>query len=486
MKTLNYKVKKSNLDLGKINSNWLLLAGAITMMLSQLTFSIDIIGWIAMVPFLLYLHKTKGWKSRLLFVFALIIAWSLIVLKIISPPIPLVFIFLYSIPISLIHLPGYLLWDKYKNRKYSIFIFPAALTILEWVQYTYTPLASWGVAAYTQSHSLDILQFLSIFGMGGISFVIYWVNVSIAGLIVNKEKTYLNFILPLALTVLIILFGAFRTELSKSKGIDTITVATVGTDSEIGGLPLPTENKNENDIKAIIKRTQTAAKAGAKIAVWNEAAFLLKPNNEKKWIDTFQHLASESNITLVASYVLLISESPLQYENKFLLIDSKGKILHTYLKHQPVPGEPAKKGNDALKTFEVENLNFGGAICYDYDFPYLAKEYGSLHADLIALPASDWREIDPLHTRMAAYRAIEQGHSVLRSTRFGLSAAITPYGDMVAKMSSFDSNNKIMIAQIPSKRITTIYSIIGDTLIYFCIIFLLIFIFFTKKFNNIV
>jgi hypothetical protein len=93
----------------------------------------------------------------------------------------------------------------------------------------------------------------------------------------------------------------------------------------------------------------------------------------------------------------------------------------------------------------------GGAICYDYDFPYLAAKFGKAGADIMALPSSDWRGIDPIHTEMAAYRAIEQGHSVIRSTRFGLSAAITPYGEMVARMSSFDNNDKIMVTTVPKE-----------------------------------
>ena len=78
---------------------------------------------------------------------------------------------------------------------------------------------------------------------------------------------------------------------------------------------------------------------------------------------------------------------------------------------------------------------------------------------------------------MAAFRAIEQGHSVIRSTRFGLSAAITPYGEMVAQMSSFDKNDKIMIAELPVKGVTTVYSVIGDTFIYLCTGFVLAFFF---------
>ncbi len=125
-------------------------------------------------------------------------------------------------------------------------------------------------------------------------------------------------------------------------------------------------------------------------------------------------------------------------------------------------------------------MNLGGVICYDYDFPYLAKEYGDINADIVAVPSSDWRGIDPLHTRMAAFRAVEQGQSLIRSTRFGLSAAINPYGDMISQMSSFDNNNKIMMSQLPRKGIKTVYSVIGDIVVYLSTAFILIFFLYGK------
>ena len=462
----------SQVKVNSINPTWFLLAGIITMALSHMSFSVGIVGWVSMVPFLIYLSITRGWKSRLLFLLALVIAWSVIVLKIISSPIPYMLIFLYSIPISLIHLPGYLIWARFKDRRFSVLFFPAMMILLEWIQYTFTPLGSWGVAAYTQTGNTNVLQFLSLFGLAGLSFMIYWVNISIANLIVNRKRSFLAFTLPITMLIFLVLFGTLRYEISKSKGVDTITVAAIGTDSEVSGLPLPQREMNEKDIKHIFTRTKLASDFGAKLIVWNEGAFFLEPTYEKAYIETFQNLAKESGITLVASYILVVSESPFLYENKYLLINSNGDIIKTYLKHQPVPGEPAVKGTDPLEVFNIDGMKLGGAICYDYDFPYLAKEYANINADIVALPSSDWRGIDPLHTRMAAYRAIEQGHSILRSTRFGLSAAINPYGEMLSQMSSYDNNNKIMISQLPRKGVRTIYSIIGDVLVYLCIAFI--------------
>lgn len=73
---------------------------------------------------------------------------------------------------------------------------------------------------------------------------------------------------------------------------------------------------------------------------------------------------------------------------------------------------------------------------------------------------------------MAALRSIEQGHSVLRSTRFGISAAINPIGELVTQMSSFNENDRIMMAHLPVNKIFTLYGLIGDLFVYVCIAFI--------------
>ena len=156
-------MKKINFSLNGIKPVWFLAVGIVTYTLSHMSYSVDFIAWFSVVPFLVYLNITKGWKTRLYFLLSLIAAWSLVVFKIITPPIPYIMTFLFSVPISLFHLPAFLIWDKFKNQKGSVLLFPAILTIMEWIQYTFTPFASWGVMAYSQSHSTGIMQFVSVF-----------------------------------------------------------------------------------------------------------------------------------------------------------------------------------------------------------------------------------------------------------------------------------------------------------------------------------
>ena len=70
------------------------------------------------------------------------------------------------------------------------------MVIMEWIQYTFTPLASWGVAAYTMHDNVSLIQAVSLFGLAGLSFLIYWVNVSIATIIIKRKTTISTFQLP--------------------------------------------------------------------------------------------------------------------------------------------------------------------------------------------------------------------------------------------------------------------------------------------------
>jgi len=56
---------------------------------------------------------------------------------------------------------------------------------------------------------------------------------------------------------------------------------------------------------------------------------------------------------------------------------------------------------------------------------------------------------------------------------------------MVSTMSSFDSNNKIMIANIPYTGILTLYSMIGDIIAYLSVGFTFVFLIWLRRLDRI-
>src|SRR5260221_4612137 len=87
---------------------------------------------------------------------------------------------------------------------------------------------------------------------------------------------------------------------------------------------------------------------------------------------------------------------------------------------------------------------------------------GAVRADINLDQAKDWRAIDPLHTRMASFRAIEQGFNLVRQTSEGRSAAYDYQGRVLASMDHFQTSDYAMVSQVPTRGVRTIYYLLGD------------------------
>jgi hypothetical protein len=55
------------------------------------------------------------------------------------------------------------------------------------------------------------------------------------------------------------------------------------------------------------------------------------------------------------------------------------------------------------------------------------------------VPAGDWRGIDPRHSQIASFRAIEQGFNLVRQGNRGLSAAYDYEGHVMARMDHYQA-----------------------------------------------
>lgn len=113
-------------------------------------------------------------------------------------------------------------------------------------------------------------------------------------------------------------------------------------------------------------------------------------------------------------------------------------------------------------------------ICFDADFPQLLAQAGALGVDVVLDPSNDWRAIDPWHTQMASFRAIEQGVNLIRQTSRGMSAAYDYQGRRLAAMDHFQTTDYAMISQIPTRGVRTIYARLGNLFAFACLAGLLL------------
>lgn len=448
-------------------SRWLWL-GVVLLATSQLRFGLGVLAWIAPVAWLRYLRLTQGPRSRLVFMGALLAAWSVALLGIATDPVPKAFALAFALPIGLVTGVAMLAWDRLRRRlgeDAGTLALGALMVVGEWSLHGLLPFGTWGTAANTQADRLALLQLASITGLHGVSFLVWSVGAVLERLLAGERATVRRAGLLAATAVVgAIAFGQARLSAATAEARPTRLVAAVGTDSTVGATPeLPDRAALAEVERGLVARTERAARAGAELVVWTEAATMVHPEDEAAWKARLSALAARLGIDLVAGYVVPLQLDPLRYENQYVFVRADGSIHHEYHKHHPVPGEPAMPGEGPSPVVEDEGRGaMAGAICYDYDFPRLALAHARAGVDLVALPSSDWRGIDPIHTPMAAVRAIEGGHSIVRSTRFGLSAGIDPWGRLRGWNSHFDDDERVLLVRLPVQGVTTIYGRVGD------------------------
>lgn len=66
------------------------------------------------------------------------------------------------------------------------------------------------------------------------------------------------------------------------------------------------------------------------------------------------------------------------------------------------------------------------------------------------------------HIRFAPFRAIENGVSVVRPTAGGISVVTDPYGRVLASMNHYTTQDRVMVAYVPTQGVRTIYGMVGD------------------------
>jgi len=110
------------------------------------------------------------------------------------------------------------------------------------------------------------------------------------------------------------------------------------------------------------------------------------------------------------------------------------------------------------------------AICFDMDFPAFIREAGQAQADLLLVPANDWDEIKKIHFWMAAFRAVENGATMIRATSTGLSTVVDPFGRTLAVTDHFWPGARVMVAQVPIARTGTVYARVGDLFSWLCLL----------------
>ena len=204
------------------------------------------------------------------------------------------------------------------------------------------------------------------------------------------------------------------------------------------------------------------ARAGAQIVLWPEGAGVGLEEDEAALVAHGEKVAVEEGIYLAMPLATVYEDPNRLIENKLVVVGPAGDIVLEHLKYGANWSEGSQPGDGILRTFVSPFGTISGVICWDADFPATVRQAGRNGTDILLVPSNDHREIDPLHTHMAVYRAIENGVSLVRQASNGLSMATDSYGRVLGTMDHFAASERVMVAQVPTRGVSTVYSAIGD------------------------
>jgi apolipoprotein N-acyltransferase len=89
---------------------------------------------------------------------------------------------------------------------------------------------------------------------------------------------------------------------------------------------------------------------------------------------------------------------------------------------------------------------------------------------LMVVPENEYPAIDPIHSRMALYRAVENGFNLLLHASNSLSLACDYQGRVYGLMDHYHAADRVLVAQLPSRGVRTIYSRGGYLFPWLCVL----------------
>jgi apolipoprotein N-acyltransferase len=369
------------------------------------------------------------------------------------------------------------------------FIFPMAFVAAEFLQSRFAPSGTWGSLAYTQYGNLPLMQVAAFVGIWGLTFLVAWFASTFDwawshNFVWSAVRTPV-----LAFSVVfgaIVMGGSVRLALAPTDR-PSLRTATLNRPVDLfipgemtriaEGRLSPGERKPLADKLArlhdwFLEGSRREARAGARLIVWPEMNLLIFKEDEPAFLERARRLAADERVYLAMGMGTVHPGEALSFENKLTLIDPSGRTIMSYLKSHAVAGWEAgimKVGDGRVPVITTPEGRIAAAICFDADFPEFIRQAGQGLADLLIVPANEWRAIMTVHAQMAGFRAIENGVSLVRPAASGTSSAFDPWGRVLGVADYFAPGDRTLTVQVPIGRVPTLYARTGDLFAWLCV-----------------
>jgi apolipoprotein N-acyltransferase len=343
--------------------------------------------------------------------------------------------------------------------------FPVYWVTCEYLNAMASPHSTWGNLAYTQMDFLPLIQIASVTGLWGISFIVFLFAGAAGALLSGVGKAWQRGALAICVgAVICAVFGFDEWRLQSNTASQSVAVTLIARDvpmrlylgSEEQALELLREYGDE--IRRVTPTGTNAVVLPEKIARVSESAL---PGVDAQ----FSSAASAARAAIVLG---IVRKTPSGAINSSRFYSGDGKLEANYDKHHLIPGVEPEKPGDKRVLVDQPSGRWGLQICKDMDFPKLSRQYAAEGADLLLVPAWDFKVDRWLHARMAVLRAVENGFALGRSARNGLLTLADNRGRILMELPTASGRFVSVSGNVNVGREETFYTRSGDWFAWFC------------------
>ena len=197
---------------------------------------------------------------------------------------------------------------------------------------------------------------------------------------------------------------------------------------------------------------------GHDLVLWPESAIPMIHHRAQRVLNRLQNKAISSGSTFITGIpyqdqntakvynsIVTLGEQPGMYQKQKLVPFGEFMPLENLLRgiidFFDLPMSSFSAGPENQAYFQLGQHSVAPLICYEAVYPALLLQHPAGVPDLLLTISNDtWfgTSIGPLqHLEMAQMRALELGRSMIRGTNNGVSALITPYGEISHRSEQF-------------------------------------------------
>ncbi|MEQ1634808.1 MAG: nitrilase-related carbon-nitrogen hydrolase [Planctomycetota bacterium] len=296
----------------------------------------------------------------------------------------------------------------------------AAVTLFELAVWTLVPM--FGTAqcfARPLSSAPDLVAFVAFTGMGGLVFVLTTLSALVANALRGPSRKA-----PLAVATALVALVAVADYVRWTRPLGPEhQVAAFG-----WGARLP-EDSRATILQTYERAFEDAGRQGAVLLVTPETGIGVGADRREIAIESLGSFAK----SLKMNAALGVWHGATN-DNRIWFFGTDGALQGEYRKTHLIPWlEDYVGGDGTVVTTQLrDGTSLGGMICQDDNFVDLARAHGQLGIRLVAVPTNDWAAIRGFHFDNSIFRAIENGYAIVRAASGGISALITPRGEITA------------------------------------------------------